>query len=495
MGVRNSVTSCDLGVFVEEATEPVASDDSRGRLRHWPHRSLHGAAPLKPLPEPVDVEQYRVRKQAGIGGRSANIAWSRDVDEVFGTHRLGVVFTRLHRSAILIMPLMWVAWARPPRGIGCCCRPARGDDGVVVMVAGPAPRPQNQAAQSWTSGAKDLVMTALGTSTVWATMAHGIFTELYFPAVDQPQVKDFGFLVAAPGWWREVKRVDSYTLSTPGPTLALPTIVHTSTDPAAAYQLTLQPVVDPVNNAVLIAYDLQGDGVSLYPLLAPHLGICQPTNGPQAGLGADNSAWVDPLAQTMFAAGSGHYLCLLAAPGFSRAGVGYVGDTDGWTDFNRNTSMTLTYTQAGPGVVALTGELAGGSGLLAVGFADSQDAARAAAQASLDAGYPATCAAFTQGWQAWAADLTLPAPSRACRAGRRAAAVRCGAAHSRRPHRGRCLSRWAGDPLGQRDERPGWLPHGVVPGRRRDRAGAGSRGVPGRGRDDVGLPHQPAEPS
>ena len=254
-------------------------------------------------------------------------------------------------------------------------------------------------------------MTALGTSTVWATMAHGIFTELYFPAVDQPQVKDFGFLVAAQGWWREVKRVDSYTLSTPGPALVLPTIVHTSTDPAAAYQLTLQPVVDPVNNAVLIAYDLQGDGVSLYPLLAPHLGICQPANGPQAGLGADNSGWVDPADQTMFAVGSGHYLCLLAAPGFSRAGVGYVGDTDGWTDFNRNTSMTLTYTQAGPGVVALTGELAGGSGLLAVGFADSQDAARAAAQASLDAGYPATCAAFTQGWQAWAADLTLPAPT------------------------------------------------------------------------------------
>ena len=33
-----------------------------------PHRSLHGAAPLKPLPEPVDLGQYRVRRQARIGG-------------------------------------------------------------------------------------------------------------------------------------------------------------------------------------------------------------------------------------------------------------------------------------------------------------------------------------------------------------------------------------------------------------------------------------------
>jgi putative transposase len=36
--------------------------------QHRPHRSLDGAAPLKPLPEPVDLEQYRVRKQSRVGG-------------------------------------------------------------------------------------------------------------------------------------------------------------------------------------------------------------------------------------------------------------------------------------------------------------------------------------------------------------------------------------------------------------------------------------------
>ena len=35
--------------------------------QHRPHRSLHAAAPLKPLPEPVDLDQYRVRKQAHAG--------------------------------------------------------------------------------------------------------------------------------------------------------------------------------------------------------------------------------------------------------------------------------------------------------------------------------------------------------------------------------------------------------------------------------------------
>jgi hypothetical protein len=36
--------------------------------QHRPHRSLDGAAPLKPLPEPIDLEQYRVRRQARAGG-------------------------------------------------------------------------------------------------------------------------------------------------------------------------------------------------------------------------------------------------------------------------------------------------------------------------------------------------------------------------------------------------------------------------------------------
>jgi hypothetical protein len=36
--------------------------------QHRPHRSLDGAAPRKPLPEPVDLEQFRVRKHARVGG-------------------------------------------------------------------------------------------------------------------------------------------------------------------------------------------------------------------------------------------------------------------------------------------------------------------------------------------------------------------------------------------------------------------------------------------
>jgi putative transposase len=35
--------------------------------QHRPHRSLNAAAPLKPLPRPVDLDRYHVRKQTRVG--------------------------------------------------------------------------------------------------------------------------------------------------------------------------------------------------------------------------------------------------------------------------------------------------------------------------------------------------------------------------------------------------------------------------------------------
>jgi putative transposase len=36
--------------------------------QHRPQRSLNAAAPLKPLPELIDLEQHHVRRQTRIGG-------------------------------------------------------------------------------------------------------------------------------------------------------------------------------------------------------------------------------------------------------------------------------------------------------------------------------------------------------------------------------------------------------------------------------------------
>jgi transposase InsO family protein len=46
----------------------ILSDYETHHNQHPLHRSLRGAAPLKPLPEPVGLGPYRVRRQARVSG-------------------------------------------------------------------------------------------------------------------------------------------------------------------------------------------------------------------------------------------------------------------------------------------------------------------------------------------------------------------------------------------------------------------------------------------
>lgn len=247
-------------------------------------------------------------------------------------------------------------------------------------------------------------MTALGTSCVWATLAHGIFNEIYWPAVDQPQIKDFGFLVAGEGWWRELKRVNTYTISQPDPVVALPTVTHSGDH----YRVVLRAVIDPARDALLVSYSLEGDNVRLYPLIAPHLGRSQPTPEDRwPALGADNTAWVDATNGALFSSSGERCMCVLASPGFNRGSAGSVGESDGWSDFATNGAMTWTYSQAGPGVVALMGELNTAQGRLALAFGTSAAKALETARASLAAEFDTVAATFARSWGAWAAGLKL----------------------------------------------------------------------------------------
>src|SRR5437764_5457364 len=48
----------------------------------------------------------------------------------------------------------------------------------------------------WTRGAKEAVGTAYSTaSRVWYTVAAGILTEVFYPTIDTPQIRDLQFLI------------------------------------------------------------------------------------------------------------------------------------------------------------------------------------------------------------------------------------------------------------------------------------------------------------
>lgn len=246
-------------------------------------------------------------------------------------------------------------------------------------------------APTWTSSAKDLVTTALGPSRLWATVGFGILNEVYWPATGTPQVRDLGFIVAGEEGWFEVKRVNRYRLATPEPHVPLPQVVHEN----ERYRLRLEFLPAPLRDALLVSYLLEGEGLRLYPLLAPHLG----------GSGYGNSAWV---GDGLYAAKGASALCLLAEGGFARASAGYVGASDGWQDFARNARMSWQFGRADDGNVALLGELVSGKGVLALAFAESPQGARTLADSALAEGYEPVRQRFVEGWQHWASRLRFP---------------------------------------------------------------------------------------
>lgn len=101
---------------------------------------------------------------------------------------------------------------------------------------------------------------------MWFTVGYGILNEVFRPSTCEPQIRDLGFPIARPGSWFEVKRIGRYTLSTPAPEISLPQVVHEG----EGYTLRLEYLADPARDGVLMRYELEGEEVWLYPLLAPH---------------------------------------------------------------------------------------------------------------------------------------------------------------------------------------------------------------------------------
>ena len=188
---------------------------------------------------------------------------------------------------------------------------------------------------TWTSSAKDLVSTALGSSRIWATFGFGIVNEIYWPSTGQPQFRDLGFIVKSPKGWSEVKRVQHYLLTTPKAYIPLPSVVHEGPD----YRLEVEYLPHPLRDSLIMRYRLDGDDLRLYVLAAPHLG----------GEQSDNHAWA---GEDLSAQRGNIAMCLTADSGFARTSAGFVGTSDGWQDFDKHGAMTWTYARASGGNVA-----------------------------------------------------------------------------------------------------------------------------------------------
>jgi glucoamylase len=242
----------------------------------------------------------------------------------------------------------------------------------------------------------------LGRARLWFTVGGGIVNEVYYPRIDIPQIRDLGFIVAdGRGFWVEVKRLWSHTVELLSPGIPAVRIVHRH----ARFELTLQIVAASERDALLIHVVLTGDAdLRPYALLAPHLG----------GTGLGNRAEVTAQSgRRVLAATQGPYSLALAAvnadqtDALGRSSAGNVGASDGWQDFHQHGAMTWEYTDAGPGNVALTGELPR-SCVLALAFGSSSESAATLALSGLFEPFEHTCERYIEAWREWYAESKVP---------------------------------------------------------------------------------------
>ncbi len=260
---------------------------------------------------------------------------------------------------------------------------------------------------NWAPGAKQAVGTAVGAaSPLWFTLAQGVVTEIYYPRVDIPNTRDLQFLVRLPGgeFWEE-RRDAATTVDLIDPRALAWKVV--TADREGRFRLEKRIIADPSRPTLAVEtrwfWGEGGElpGTRLYALLAPHLG----------GRNDGNSAQVTVWNGRPVAVAWGHdtWLTFGSSRPFLRAGCGFVGVDDGWTQLRAGRERDWDQGTALNGNVAITAQLgisAAEPFTLAVGFGREREEACANSLATVDAGYAGLEDAYITGWRRWCADLT-----------------------------------------------------------------------------------------
>ncbi|PYL61464.1 MAG: glucoamylase [Verrucomicrobia bacterium] len=252
----------------------------------------------------------------------------------------------------------------------------------------------------WTSSAKEGVGTAYHTSCrLWFTLSHGIVNEIYYPHIDQPNTRDFQFLISdGESFCHEEKRDLNHLIEYPERDCLFYRL--TNSDPNGRYRLVKYVLTDPHLSVLLLHTRVEvldeslRHKLRLYALLAPHV----------AGRGAGNSAWCSEVGgnKLIHAQRQNVHLVIACDSGFVRRSVGYVGFSDGWQDLMRNFRMEWEFPAAENGNIALTGEIDlrdGSEFTIAVAFGRSYQSAATKLFQSLANPFESHRDAYVRQWQ------------------------------------------------------------------------------------------------
>src|SRR5215210_8188022 len=204
---------------------------------------------------------------------------------------------------------------------------ASGQHVEAAKPSGDAPGAPGEVPANWTEADKDGYGTSTTTgSKVWYTLDDGELTDVYYPDLGTPSVRDLQFIVSdgktfaereSDATTHEVRLVDERAL----------VYRQVNTDKDGRYRITKTYTTDPARSSVLVDVtfeSLDGQRYQLYALYDPSL-----DNG-----GDDDSA--SRAESRLLASDGGVASALVAAPEFGQISNGYKGTSDGWTDLRND---------------------------------------------------------------------------------------------------------------------------------------------------------------
>ncbi|MHB8568470.1 MAG: glycoside hydrolase family 15 protein [Nitrososphaerales archaeon] len=219
----------------------------------------------------------------------------------------------------------------------------------------------------WTHSNKDGVGTAYSAdSKIWFTIWRGTLSEVYYPTVDRPQLRDLELLITdGKSFFHEEKRhLESKVELISRHALGY---IITNSEPSGMYKIRKQVITNPHLPCLLqkIRIDCEKpllERLQLFVLCAPHI---------EGGGKGNNAFAIEVSGHNILAAEKdGTWLALSGSVPFARMSCGFVGSSDGWTDLSKDFRMDYQFGNAEDGNVALTAQLdIGGSSEFVLGLA------------------------------------------------------------------------------------------------------------------------------
>jgi len=267
------------------------------------------------------------------------------------------------------------------------------NDLTATAPGGPGIEPR------WTRGAKIAVGTAYSTSSrLWYTLDTGCVTEVYYPTIDTPQIRDLQLLFTdGETFFHDERRnfsseVDCVSEAALG-------FEVSSHEKNCHYSVRKTILGDPHQNCLLahVRLDVPLELLSklrAYILCAPHLELGGWHNNGRV-------LWIG--GRKFLAAQKGNtWLVIGATIPFTETSCGYVGVNDGWTDLADNYRLDWQYESALDGNIALTGGLdlsRGAEFTIGLAFGTSQHDAVSTLSQSLSIPFQQTRATFIRQWE------------------------------------------------------------------------------------------------